>query len=116
MESGFAWVPVPDDELDRLAETTAFARSPSDERFVHFGGVLPAIMAELSKHGPVSYIETEYLGGVGYQVATAFEGGVRILECGSVNDALRAIGVRAGRGRDEWDTLGLAAHRRMPQA
>lgn len=116
LDSGFAWVPVPDHEIDHLAETTALPRSPWDERFVHFGSVLPAIIAELSMHSPVAYIETEYFGGVGEQVATAFDHRVRILECGSVNEALRAIGVRAARGRDEWDTLGLSGHRHMPDA
>jgi hypothetical protein len=114
LESSFAWVPVPDHEIDRLAGTTTLARSPRDERFVHFGGALPAVIAELSMHGPVAYIETEYFGGAGTQVATAFNRRVRILECGSVNEALRMIGVRAARGRDEWDTLGLSAHRGMP--
>lgn len=116
LESGYAWVPVPDHEIDRLAETTALPSSPWDERFVHFGSVVPAVMAELSMHGPVAYVETEYFGGVGEQVATAFDRRVRILECGSVNDALRAIGVRAAHGRDEWDTLGLSEHRHMPDA
>ncbi len=46
LESGFAWVPVPDYEIDRLAETTALPSSPRDERFVHFGSVVPAILAE----------------------------------------------------------------------
>lgn len=116
LDSGFAWVPVPDHELDRIAETTTLPRSPRDERFVHFGSVLPAILAELSMHGPVAYVETDYFGGVGEQVATAFDRRVRILECGRVNEALRAIGVRAAHGRDEWDTLGLSGHRRMPDA
>ncbi|MBZ0117604.1 MAG: hypothetical protein K8H88_11440 [Sandaracinaceae bacterium] len=99
-----------------MAQTTTLARSPWDERFVHFGSVLPAIMAELSTLGPVAYVETGYFGGVGEQVATAFDDRVRILECGSVNDALRAIGVRAAHGRDEWDTVGLSGHRHMPDA
>lgn len=116
LDSGFAWVPVPDHEIDRIAETTALPSSPWDDRFVHFGSVLPAIVAELSMHGPVAYVETEYFGGVGEQVATAFHHRVRILECGSVNEALRAIGVLAARGRDEWDTLGLSGHRQMPNA
>jgi hypothetical protein len=103
LDSGFAWVPVPDHEIDRVAGTTDLPRSPWDERFDHFGSVLPAIMAELSMHGPVAYVETEYFGGVGEQVATAFDHRVRILECGSVNEALCAIGVRAARGRDEWE-------------
>jgi hypothetical protein len=65
-------------------------------------------------HGRVAYIETDYFGRTGSQVATAFERGVRILECGSVNEALRAIGVRAAAGCDEWDTVGLSDHRSMP--
>lgn len=114
LAAGLAWVPVPHDDLDRLAETTTLARSPWDDRFVQLGGVLPAILTALSAHGAVAYIETEYFGGFGTQVATAFVRGARVLDCASVNDALRVLGVRAAPGRDEWDTVGLAAHRTMP--
>jgi hypothetical protein len=113
LELGFAWVPVPAREIDRLAETSDLVKSDWDKRFMHFGSVLPAIVSALSMHGPVAYIETDYFGGAGTQVATAFDRGERILPYGMVNDALQAIGVRAARG-DEWDAVGLTAHRRMP--
>ncbi len=111
---GLSWLPVTDDEIDRMAEETTLPWSPWDGRFVHFGSVVPALVSELSMHGPVAYIETDFFGGVGKQVATAFARRVRVLECGSVNAALRAIGVQADRGLDEWDTVGLPSHRYMP--
>ena len=114
LNSGFAWIPAPGREIERVAEVTALPRSPGDERFLRLGSALAAFMAALSRHGPVAYVETEYFGGVGEQIATVFDRGARILECGSANEALRAIGVRAAHGRDEWDTLGLSSHRSMP--
>ncbi|MFO0681190.1 MAG: hypothetical protein U0234_04020 [Sandaracinus sp.] len=114
LAQGLAWVPVSEEALDRLAETGAWPEADWDDRFVTFGSVAPALLATLSAHGPVAYIETEYFGGVGTQAATAFVRGERVLEHGTVNDALRAIGVRAAPGLDEWDTVGLAAHRHMP--
>ncbi len=58
-------------------------------------------------------IETEYFGGIGEQFATVYDGGERVLDVreGGINAALRRIGVVACDGKDEFDTIGLGAHR-----
>lgn len=114
LDAGLAWVPVVDVRLDELAETSRLPQVDFDRRLMLHGGVLPAILTEISRHGPVAYVETAYHGGIGDQAATAYDGGVRVLEFGTVNQALRAIGVRARWGLDEWDTAGLGKHRGMP--
>lgn len=114
LTASVAWLPMPDSVLDRLTEHTTLPRAPADERFEHFTGVLPAVCAELSRIAPIAYVETEYFGGAGTQVATVFEQGLRVIECSSVNEALAAIGVRRTASHDEWDTVGLGNHRRMP--
>lgn len=60
--------------------------------------------------GLVAYVEAEYFGGVGEQSAVLWRDGVRE-ELGSINEALRALGVRGIAGRDEFDTVDLGRHR-----
>lgn len=115
LDAGLAWIPLSDETLDRLAETSPLEETDWEAPFTHFGLVLPAVLVELSAHGPVAYIETAYTGGMGHQAAAAYQGGgKRALVSGTVNEALRVLGVVALAGRDEWDTVGLGRHRRMP--
>jgi uncharacterized protein (TIGR02996 family) len=60
-------------------------------------------------------ITTEYFDITGGQVACMFEGARRITAPDArINDALRLLGVIRADGRDEFDTVGLANHRRSP--
>lgn len=61
-------------------------------------------------------ILTDYFGGAGCQWAVAFQGTRRLTgDQTSVNAALRALGVRAVPPADEFDTVGLGAHRHNPE-
>jgi hypothetical protein len=113
--AGLAWIPVSEELQDRLDERSSIATAPGDPRFVHFCGVLPAVLAEVSRVGPVAYIETSYTGGVGTQAATAYDRGQRVPAHGLVNEALRVLGVAAPTHGDEWDAVGLTRHRQMPR-
>lgn len=55
------------------------------------------------------------VGGVGEQWACAFVEGRRVQAVGDINAALRVLGVVAAEGLDEFDTVGLAAHRSSPE-
>jgi hypothetical protein len=60
-------------------------------------------------------IMTEYHHGLGDQWAAAFVAGRPVPGIRRINDALGAIGVRRARpGCDEFDTVGLGAHREDP--
>ncbi|MBO3742535.1 hypothetical protein [Actinoplanes flavus] len=81
-----------------------------------------AVLADLAASvtgrspAPFAVIMTEYFGGVGDQWACVFHDGARVAAVEDINGALRALGVRPDAGFDEFDTVGLGAHRRTPDA
>ncbi|HEY4056744.1 MAG TPA: hypothetical protein VGM39_09045 [Kofleriaceae bacterium] len=78
--------------------------------------VIVDIVRELTKlEAPrFAIIFTEYFGGMGEQCASAFAGERRLTTGSSINESLRALGVVAAPGLDEFDTVGLAHHRHNP--
>lgn len=56
-------------------------------------------------------VMTEYFGGFGYQWAAAYTGSLRLEGDGTINAALRHLGVVRRPGVDEFDTVGLGEHR-----
>ena len=113
LDVGMGWIAVTDAVLDRLTERVERTAAP-DARFARLGWGLPELLVELSAHGPIAYVETEYVGRIGEQAATVYDAGRRTIETCRVNEALRAVGVVARADQDEWDTVGLGANRAMP--
>ena len=65
---------------------------------------------------PFAIVWTEYFGGVGDQRAAAYRG-ESLLECdGTINSALRRLGVERGQHHDEFAALGLQHIRSIPVA
>lgn len=102
-----------DDWTERLG--LGFGDSQSkvilDGRFAHH---VAAIVAE----DDYALIETDYFGGTGDQVAAVYRAGHHSplftsdrVSSGAINEALKVIGVQTQKGTDEFDTLGLGAHR-----
>jgi len=58
---------------------------------------------------------TDYFAGNGSQWAVVSVDGGPVRSVRTVNEALRALGVLAEPGSDEFDTVGLAAHRSTPE-
>ena len=62
-----------------------------------------------------SYVEAEYFGGEGGQIAIIWQNNKRqrIFSYGQdrINQVLKSFGVIANKGQDEFDTLGLGRHR-----
>jgi hypothetical protein len=114
LEAGLFWYPLSDEALDALDDgggpKLAIAE---DAAFVHLVPGVAGAIAAASGDG-LAYIETDYFGGVGDQRAACWIRGERVLANGLVNRALALLGVRASAGKDEWDTVGLGKHRRMP--
>lgn len=79
--------------------------------------VLAHIAAELAGDPATTFglIHTDYFGGAGEQCAGLYVR-THLVTGGSVNHVLRELGIVAANGLDEWDTIGLAAHRRAPEA
>jgi hypothetical protein len=61
-------------------------------------------------------IWTDYFGGVGDQRAATYRGDELIETDGTINGALRGLGVIAASGLDEFDTVGLGDYRSIPDA
>jgi hypothetical protein len=61
-------------------------------------------------------VQTDYFGGAGGQWAVVFRGATRLTGEGTtINQALAALGIRARPPLDEFDTIGLEAHRHNPE-
>ena len=75
-----------------------------------------AFARELSRRGPVAYIEATFIGGNGGHETMMWENGERAGDAGkSINDILRRLGVLSESGHDEFATLGLGRHRSTKQ-
>jgi len=86
----------------------------------HASAVFPqdavAILREFANRlgmGRFVLLQTEYFGGVGDQWATVYHGAERVMEVtrGGINKALALVGVVREGNSDEFDTIGLGAHR-----
>ncbi len=86
-----------------------------------------ALLAELSTHGPIAYVETEYFGGVGDQAAAVYSNGALVYSVGivdlddprhggigNINGALELLGVDVGDGVDAFDAVGLSTLQEPP--
>lgn len=76
-------------------------------------------LLELSKGASIGYVETEYFGGEGFERSAVFRDANVILGpvdgAGAVNSALRALGVAANPGQEEFDFVGLGRHRSVEE-
>lgn len=88
-------------------------------------------LKELSFKGKCAYIETDYFGGAGIQLAEVWENGERITETlfsydgiespknreettvvsDAINECLRTIGIYCHEGKDEFDSVNLGWYR-----
>lgn len=107
----FLVLPITDDVFDRVVEL----KGPGSLVAVEFWGLtnnLAQLACDASALGLVAYIETDYFGGVGTQGAAVWKHETLLQEPatgtkGTINLALRTIGLAADIGLDEFDTLGL---------
>jgi hypothetical protein len=120
---GFGFLPV----TDQLAGDD---EPVSIEQVERLTDRLSVWAKEQSRSFPLAYVETDYFGGDGWQVAIAWDQGdgvfgpVRTTDLweggrfvptplleGAINRAVRHLGVERGAERDEFDALGLGHHR-----
>ncbi|MFD7843460.1 hypothetical protein ACFV4K_11070 [Nocardia sp. NPDC059764] len=79
-------------------------------------GVMMTIATELATRPDPTFavVLTDYFGGAGDQWAVVSVDGGPMQSVNTINKALRALGISAVAGSDEFDTVGLAAHRSTP--
>ncbi len=73
----------------------------------------------ISEGSALAYIETEYFGGEGFERSAVFRDSQVVLGpldgAGAINGALRALGVAARPGQEEFDVVGLGRHRSLEE-
>jgi len=111
LEQGFGFVPA----TDALDDELGAGDGPHGE-FWRLTAGLARLGAELSRRGPVAYVETDYFGGSGDQAAMVWEDGEVLsgpskTRMGAINHALLHLGVEKGGADDRFDALGLGRHR-----
>jgi len=118
----FSLLPITDALTGELASTAADASTPTTPLPYLLDG-LHALALDISRRAPVAYVMTSYFGGHGRQDALAWDNGELRFSPSTngydqpwphtpISQALRAIGVVADAGLDEFDTVGLGRHRK----
>ncbi|WP_410607176.1 hypothetical protein [Amycolatopsis sp. lyj-109] len=109
---------------DEYFDAVTVRGAPELEGFWKAPAGFGSLLGACSELGPVAYVEADFFGGVGTQVAQVWHRGsvslgpLRVAEGeplpsgGSpISQALRALGVRRGAHFDEFDAVGLGRHR-----
>jgi len=121
LAQSFSLLPITDAFMEELAHY-ASKQSSITPPIEHMPEGLHPLAIDISLTSPVAYIRTAYFGGQGRQDAAAWDRGDLKFSPRtpgywqpwpntSISQALRAIGVVADAGLDEFDTLGLGKHR-----
>ncbi|WP_378736720.1 hypothetical protein [Nocardia brasiliensis] len=100
-----------------LRVTGHFELAPSARRLLFpTENVIGVLARELSAQLEPAFalVVTDYFAGMGDQGAVVSIDGGPIRPVADINDALRALGVTAAEGLDEFDTVGLGNHRSTP--
>lgn len=109
---GFVILPVDADFIDAVAGGRP---RQSTETFMLLTDGLHDLL-DLSRFGPLAYIETEYFGGTGGQGAVVYSGREVVMgpewhDSGPISRALGLIGVKRCPVGDRFSALGLGAYR-----
>ncbi len=128
LRQGIALIPLSEDLPD---EIQCLVDEPQPFEELWFLGSRVAKWAEeISKEGPIAYVEAEYHGGVGSQAAVVWDHEVVVLgplkteivpldktlsalRGMPINRVLRQLGVVAEDTSDEFESAGLRQHRDM---
>jgi hypothetical protein len=114
-DTGFSVFPVDDTLIDSKIAPVVTPHDTSDE-FMLLTPAFENYLRELSVGGLLAYVETEYFGGVGGQGAIVFADGVCQLsaewdDSGTINRALKLIGVPRPKIGDRFALIGFASIR-----
>ncbi|CAG7643425.1 hypothetical protein [Actinacidiphila bryophytorum] len=109
---------------DRLFDAVTDGSPVGDLGFWLLPGGFERTLAGWSTAGPVAYVEADFFGGVGEQLAAVWADGARVWgplhtpvgqpfpAAGSpISQALRRLGAVAHAGGDEFSAVGLDRHR-----
>lgn len=109
---GISLIPMTEDLYDQIND---FVISNSVDKFVYLTDNIEAKILQLIGDKKIAYIEAEYFGGQGGQIAIIWKNNKRekVLEYGQdkINEVLKDFGVIAEKGQDEFLTLGFGRRR-----
>lgn len=109
---GLSLIPMTDELYDQIND---FAVSNSVDKFEYLTDNIEAKVLQLIGDKKIAYVEAEYFGGQGGQIAIIWGNHKRQQffpygqDC--INKVLREFGVQPNFGKDEFDTAGFGRHR-----
>ena len=108
--------PIEQDMIDQRAGS-AYSPPQESKTLIYLTDTFRNILLDLSQHGRLCYLETEYHGGDGGQGACVFNRGNELMppiwaKSDTINDGLALIGVEAGDRCDAFHMAGLSAVRK----
>lgn len=120
LKAGVAMIPLGEQLLAEIHASGTPAPTPSIAGAFEF--LAPGVEAwvkVLSAGGPTAFVETEFYGGEGFERAAVWSMGKPALGpldgAGSINQALRALGVKAPKANKEFETVGLDQYRSVEE-
>lgn len=110
-QNGHAIFCVEADFIDARIAPDKTPTTTGDEFMLLTNGFLE-LLKLMSHNGQLAYVETEYFGGVGGQGALVYRNGEEIMpprwkESGTINEALRLIGVPLEQFFDRFSAMGF---------
>jgi hypothetical protein len=109
---GLALIPMTEALFDQINE---YSVSDSIDKFTYMDDHVEQKVLDAIGDTKFAYVEAEYFGGTGGQIAVTWNNNKReqILPFGQdqINAVLKSFGVIANKGQDEFQTLGLGRFR-----
>lgn len=111
-DNGFALFPVDAELIDaRIAPDRTPTRTANE--FEQLTNGFRTLLQSLSRDGQLAYVETDYFGGIGGQGALVCRDGEEIMPpswsgSGTINRALKLIGLKRGLLADRFTAAGFA--------
>lgn len=113
--AALSMVPLSETLIGEIQATSGSGGPREAEAFEFLTPGVEAWARALSVDCEVAYVETEYVAGEGFERAGVWSHGKLVLGplegAGSINQALRALGVRSAAGIEEFELVGLSRHR-----
>jgi len=116
LRTGICVAPLTDPLLETLRTDSGHNAKSLSPVFEFLYPAIEERAEAASNEAPLAYVEANYFGGIGSQMAAAWKQGRLVLEPtdenNPINQALRILGVQAVPPDDEFDTIGLGTHRK----
>lgn len=112
---GIGMIPLSEELLDAIEQDESLASVKSKSGFEFLSAGVVELARRLSRGTMIAYVEAEFISGEGTESSVVWRDGTVVLGplrgTGAVNRALRAMGVSAPAGREEFEVVGLGKHR-----